>query len=203
MWRRMHTKEYFDYQNNPFANAPQIDETRPFLQNSNAANNSSVIVRPTTASRHLNESPSFQRLVINSSSINSNNTETANTISRLNQNTSSNNGILTLNRNRFNTLNQRSNPFPSINPIAPTANMNATLKFNNHNMRANELNSNTDSFFLLNMNNSYAHQQTTPLYKTNNNYDVGNVQHQQKKEYKNNFSNKSNNTNLLQANSIK
>lgn len=132
MWRRMHTKDLYDYHTTNTNGNILNDETHPFIASNNTA--TAQIRTNISAARQFNESPSFQRLAANSSSTNSNITSN------------------TLNRNRYNTT-SRSNYAATTNMQPPNANhYSQTLKMTNR--LHNDYMINTDPYSIINNQNS-------------------------------------------------
>lgn len=169
MWRRMHAKDYFDYHQangNAGTNPTAPEESHPFLYTNGTSGggpgNGHLRTTASAVARQFNESPSFQRLAINSSSINSNTTQTTNTNNNNNSVIGGSNmaNLATISRNnRFNTMNQpRTNPYATNNnslaAAAAAANnslqsYSQTLKLNNTSRLMNDY-LHQDPYLLLN-----------------------------------------------------
>lgn len=197
MWRRMHTKDLYDYHTSNGHNL--TDETHPFI----SLNAGSGHVRTNiSAARQFNESPSFQRLAVASSSVNSNTTTTN-----------------SLSRNRYNTANRSNYATSNINSntgILPgNNNYSQTLKMNS---RINEYTINTDPYLMLNNANNVnsntlgfpsAPNQSHLNSNANGNFNLNNMNNNNNyaiMQNNNHFENKYNNnanTNALNSNAIK
>ncbi|CAF0748234.1 unnamed protein product [Brachionus calyciflorus] len=134
MWRRMHTKDLYDYHTNNTTNGHLLnEETHPFI----ASNTGTAQIRTNiSAARQFNESPSFQRLAVNSSSTNSNITSN------------------TLNRNRYNTT-SRSNYAATSNIGSNLNHYSQTLKMTNRLHNDYMLHNSADPYSVIN-----SHQNT-------------------------------------------
>ncbi|RNA13425.1 tweety -like protein [Brachionus plicatilis] len=125
IWRRMHTKELFEYHNSNASGHMLSEEIHPFISSSTAT---AQIRTNISAARQFNESPNFQRLAANSSSTNANLTNT-------------------LNRNRYNTA-SRSN-YAAASTLGSNSNpYSQTLKMTNR--LHNDYMLNSDPYSVLN-----------------------------------------------------
>jgi len=149
MWRRMHTKEYYNY--NSSSSNSNTDEAHPFIPSSSA---NGQIRTNISAARQFNESPSFQRMTINNNNNNSN---------------SNYMGASTLGRNttRTSSMRQAANNATS-NYASPLNNYcNTQARMN----RVNEYMMNNDPYMMLNSNGMPS---APPAHHVNNYMDTHN-----------------------------
>lgn len=149
MWRRMHTKELYEYHNSNASGHMLSEEIHPFISSSAAT---AQIRTNISAARQFNESPSFQRLAANSSSTNSNLTNT-------------------INRNRYNTA-SRSN-YAAASTLGSNSNpYSQTLKMTNR--LHNDYMLNADPYSILNNQNQVNMGLASAPSQSNSNGNYGN-----------------------------
>ena len=102
MWRRMHTKEYYEYHGAISGNGAglNLDEAHPFISHTNGSVTGQIRTN-ISAARQFNQSPNFQRL--NPSSTNT-------TTSSVNNNNNNNNGSNDMGSNRISNTNSLGRP---------------------------------------------------------------------------------------------
>lgn len=144
MWRRMHTKEYYEYHGVTNGTGLNVDEAHPFISNTNGSATGQIRTN-ISAARQFNQSPNFQRLnptstnTTTSSATHTNNgsdigSRISNTNSlgrpRYSTNSSSNNrgqqqsysNATMYNHNKMNRINEymlNTDPYSMCNPSAP------------------------------------------------------------------------------------
>lgn len=149
IWRRMHTKDLYEYHSSNSGGHMINEEIHPFISSNTAT---AQIRTNISAARQFNESPNFQRLAANSSSANSNLTNT-------------------LNRNRYNTA-SRSN-YAAASTLASNSNpYSQTLKMTNR--LHNDYMLNADPYSILNNQNQVNIGLASAPSQSNSNGNYGN-----------------------------
>jgi hypothetical protein len=153
MWRRMHSKEYYDHHSgsrgNPLHHLAHVEETRPFIPtngsviNNNQSNKKNRSSHSAT-SRQFHDSPQFQRLTNHQASNGSANNYATMTNTINNTNKSILNGTLSTNGNHSSILNQQQQHLHTATINSGTLSRARYLNLNNSQLANNINNTNTN-----------------------------------------------------------